>query len=105
MLKAIPGLKLVEMAYNRQLSMCCGGGGNVEMVNPELSAKVARDEAQDNRRHQGRHGGVLLPAVPENHRHQARRDKVNLVVKDLTELIFEAMDVSKRRIKRIKDER
>jgi len=27
--QAIPGLKLVEMAYNRQLSMCCGGGGNV----------------------------------------------------------------------------
>jgi Fe-S oxidoreductase len=91
-LKSIPGLKLVEMAYNRQLSMCCGGGGNVEMVNPELSAKVAEMKL----------GAIAdtkadlvvsscqqcLRTIATN----ARRNKVNLVVKDLTELVFEAME-------------
>jgi Fe-S oxidoreductase len=27
LLKAIPGLKLVEMPHNRGTSLCCGGGG------------------------------------------------------------------------------
>jgi heterodisulfide reductase subunit D len=40
-LKAIPGLELVEMAANKALANCCGGGGNVEMVNPDLAAAVA----------------------------------------------------------------
>ena len=47
-LRAIPGLELIEMAANRALANCCGGGGNVEMVDPDLAAAVARrriDEA------------------------------------------------------------
>ncbi|MEW6263313.1 MAG: (Fe-S)-binding protein [Thermodesulfobacteriota bacterium] len=41
-LQAIPGVTLVEMAKNRRLSVCCGGGGNVEMFDPALSAAVAQ---------------------------------------------------------------
>ena len=41
-IQAIPGVKLVELAQNRNLSVCCGGGGNVEMVDPELSAAIAQ---------------------------------------------------------------
>ena len=40
-LRAIPGLELREMAANRALANCCGGGGNVEMVDPDLAAAVA----------------------------------------------------------------
>ncbi len=40
-LRAVPGLELVEMAANRALANCCGGGGNVEMVDPDLAAAVA----------------------------------------------------------------
>jgi len=90
-LKAIPGLKLVELAHNRQLSMCCGGGGNVEMVNPELSAKVAQmklDEIADTG------ADMVVSSCQQCLRTiatRARRQKINLVVKDLTELVAEAM--------------
>ena len=90
-LKSIPGLKLVEMAYNRQLSMCCGGGGNVEMVNPELSAKVAEMKL---RAIADTKADMVVSSCQQCLRTiatKARRDKVNLVVKDLTELVFEAM--------------
>lgn len=90
-LKAIPGLKLVEMDYNRQLSMCCGGGGNVEMVNPELSAKVAQRKLQDIA---DTKADMVVSSCQQCLRTiatRARRDKVDLVVKDLTELVFEAM--------------
>jgi Fe-S oxidoreductase len=91
-LKAIPGLKLVEMAANRQLSTCCGGGGNVEMVNPELSAKVADMKLKaiaDTR------ADMVVSSCQQCLRTiatRARRQKVNLAVKDLTELVFEAME-------------
>jgi len=90
-LKAIPGLKLVELAHNRMLSMCCGGGGNVEMVNPELSAKVARKKLQDIA---DTKADMVVSSCQQCLRTiatRARRDKVDLVVKDLTELVFEAM--------------
>jgi heterodisulfide reductase subunit D len=90
-LKSIPGLKLVEMAYNRQLSMCCGGGGNVEMVNPELSAKVAEMKL---RAIADTKADMVVSSCQQCLRTiatKARRDKVNLAVKDLTELVFEAM--------------
>jgi heterodisulfide reductase subunit D len=90
-LKCIPGLKLVELAYNRQLSMCCGAGGNVEMVNPELSAKVAEMKL---RAIADTQADMVISSCQRCLRTiatQARRDKVNLVVKDLTELVFEAM--------------
>mgnify|MGYP001156522988 CR=1 FL=1 len=90
-LKAIPGLKLVELAHNQMLSMCCGGGGNVEMVNPELSAMVARMKLQEIA---DTKADMVVSSCQQCLRTiatRARREKQNLVVKDLTELVFEAM--------------
>ena len=90
-LKAIPDLKLVELPHNRQLSMCCGGGGNVEMVNPDLTAKVAQmkvDEVLSTG------ADMVVSACQQCLRTiatRARRQKIDLVVKDLTELVAEAM--------------
>ncbi len=90
-LKAIPGIELVEMPNNRQLSTCCGGGGNVEMVNPELSAKVAQMKLQailDTG------ADMVVSSCQQCLRTiatRARRQKLDLVVKDLTELVLEAM--------------
>jgi len=41
-IKAIPGVKLVEMKFNRESAFCCGGGGNLEMNDTELSGQVAQ---------------------------------------------------------------
>ena len=40
-LKRIPGLKLVESRFNREKSVCCGGGGLLPMFAPFLSPQVA----------------------------------------------------------------
>jgi heterodisulfide reductase subunit D len=40
-LAAIPGLQLVEVRECREGSLCCGGGGALEMVDPELVTRVA----------------------------------------------------------------
>jgi len=44
-LQAIPGLELVEMQHNREISLCCGGGGGrmwFEGHNPEASLAQER---------------------------------------------------------------
>ncbi|OGS42190.1 MAG: hypothetical protein A3K67_05235 [Euryarchaeota archaeon RBG_16_62_10] len=40
-LRAVPGVALVEMTNSRELSRCCGGGAGVKTAYPEVSRKVA----------------------------------------------------------------
>ena len=90
-LKAIPGVELVELPHNRQLSMCCGGGGNLEMVDPDLAGKVAQmkiDEILSTG------ADMVVSSCQQCLRTiqtRARKQNIELVVKDLTELVFEAM--------------
>jgi len=90
-LKSIPGIQLVEMPMNRKFSFCCGGGGNLEMTNPDLSAKVAAIKL-DMVEKTG--ADMVVTACQQCVRTiatKARKEKRGLVVKDLTELVLEAM--------------
>ena len=40
-LRAVPGLKLIEMRNSREKARCCGGGAGVKTAYPELSGKAA----------------------------------------------------------------
>ena len=86
------GLKLVELTHNRQLSMCCGGGGNVEMVNPELSGKVAQMKLDDIATTGAEMVVSSCQQCLRTMASRARRQKADIVVKDLTELVAEAME-------------
>jgi len=40
-LKAVPGLRLIEMKNSKEKARCCGGGAGVKTAYPEISAKAA----------------------------------------------------------------
>lgn len=44
-INAIPGMKLLEAAERRESGLCCGGGGDVEMVSPQNVRQVAQKTA------------------------------------------------------------
>ncbi len=71
--------------------MCCGGGGNLEMVNPELSGKVAQMKIEEIKQ---TGADMVVSSCQQCLRtiySRARRENIDLVVKDLTELVTEAM--------------
>ncbi len=40
-IKRVPGFEFVEMENNREHALCCGGGGDLETFQPELTIEVA----------------------------------------------------------------
>jgi heterodisulfide reductase subunit D len=57
-IQSIPGLNFVELAENRKKALCCGGGGDVEMYDNVLTARVAVKRAG-----QARDAGATLFAT------------------------------------------
>ena len=47
LIREIPGVKLVELPRNRENCRCCGGGGNLEMTNPTLSAQITEEKVAE----------------------------------------------------------
>jgi heterodisulfide reductase subunit D len=79
------------MPNNRELANCCGGGGNLEMVDPDLSAEVAQMKIEEILKTGADMVVTSCQQCVRTMATRARREKINLVVKDLTELVAEAM--------------
>jgi Fe-S oxidoreductase len=89
-LAQIPGVTLVEMPENREGSHCCGGGGNLESFDPELSEAIAA-----RRIHQAGETGAktVLSACQQCERtlfSAARSERIRVRAKDIVELVLDA---------------
>jgi len=90
-LRAIPGLKLLEMGRSREAAWCCGAGGGVREAFPDFSAATAKkrlEEAADTG------AEILASACPLCERglaDAARAENENLKVYDVLELLRMAL--------------
>jgi len=90
-IRAIPGLTLVEMAHNRASCLCCGGGGNLEMIDAGLTTGIAGakvEEALETKAH------AIVTSCQQCVRTittHCRRNKIDMEVLDITQLVQRAM--------------
>ncbi|MCR4406168.1 MAG: (Fe-S)-binding protein [Anaerolineae bacterium] len=92
-LAAIPGLQFVEVHERRERGLCCGGGGDLEMVDPALAQRVAQRTAS---KLAATGAQVIATACPQCVRTLARGTEQavpGVEVKDLVELLAEALDI------------
>jgi len=104
LLKLIPGVKLVEMARNRDDSLCCGGGGGGMWLDAHIVANGGR-RLSDERVQQAADAGaevlaVSCPYEPSRFEDAAKVTGLEgkLKVRDIIELLAESMDLGERNI-------
>jgi len=90
-LKAIPGVTVVELENSRAKSVCCGGGGNLEMVDPGITAAVAQKKLEEIERTGAKIVVTSCQQCVRTIKGRARKRKSDLEVMDLTELVLQAM--------------
>ena len=86
----IPNLTLVEMPENREGSHCCGGGGNLESFDPELSSSIAAERI---RQAADTGAKTVLSACQQCERTlfaAARAERIRVRSKDIVELLLES---------------
>jgi heterodisulfide reductase subunit D len=91
-LRAMPGVELVEMKGNREECKCCGGGGNLEMVNPDLSAALAEAKIEEIK---ATGAEVVITACQQCIRTiltTARRKKIPIAAMDIIEFVSKNMN-------------
>ena len=90
-LKSIPGLTLVELESNRAQSVCCGGGGNLEMADSGLSGTVAQKKIEEIQRTGAKTVVTSCQQCVRTIKGRARRQKIDLNVCDITDLVLQAL--------------
>jgi len=90
-LARIPGLEFREMSASRENALCCGGGGDVEVADHDVTTAVAgRRVAQA----QATGAKYVLSACQQCKRtlqEGARQNKIRVRAMDLTELVWQSM--------------
>jgi heterodisulfide reductase subunit D len=90
-LRAMPGVELVEMADHAEHCKCCGGGGNLEMVDSDLSAALAREKIKQI---QATGTSTVITACQQCVRTimtTARREKIPIKAFSITEFVLKQM--------------
>jgi len=91
-LRAIPGVELVEMEGHKEQCKCCGGGGNLEMVDPELSSALAQAKIKEI---QATGTETVITSCQQCVRTimtTARRKKIPVTAMDITEFVLKNMN-------------
>ncbi|MGD8882073.1 MAG: (Fe-S)-binding protein [Desulfobacterales bacterium] len=87
LIQSIPGVKLVELSENREACRCCGGGGNLEMIDAELSKEIARQKIEAVIQTGAQAVVTACQQCVRTMTTYVRRNKVPLEVLDITQLI------------------
>jgi heterodisulfide reductase subunit D len=90
-IRSIPGVELVEMEHHREACRCCGGGGNLEMIDAGLSGDIAGQKIREVLAAQAQAVITSCQQCVRTMKTYARRNQIDLKVMDITEFLKEAL--------------
>ncbi len=90
-IKAIPGVKLVELPNSGQSCQCCGGGGNLEMTDRDLSAGIAKKKIEEVLSTGAQAVITSCQQCVRTMTTFVRRNKISVEVMDITQLLAKAL--------------
>ena len=89
---SIPGVRFVELHHNRGDCRCCGGGGNLEMIDTQLSGDIAKEKIEEIVSTGATTVVTACQQCVRTMHTYVRRNKISLDVMDITQLIEKALD-------------
>ena len=98
LIEAVPGVELVEMAHNKTTSLCCGGGGGGMWLDgfrwEKAESRLSEWRIREAVTAEIDILAVACPYEPPRFEDAAKaiQGAENLIVKDIAELIFDAID-------------
>jgi heterodisulfide reductase subunit D len=90
----IPGLELKEMAASRQNSLCCGGGGDVEISDPTVTSGVAGRRLSQVAATGARYVASACQQCKRTLQEGARRHRVRVRAVDVVELVWRSVEAA-----------
>ncbi|MGI6285736.1 (Fe-S)-binding protein [Neomoorella humiferrea] len=91
LITSVPGIELIEMERNRANSLCCGGGGNLEMVDQQLSAAIGSLKVEMIKRTGAQTVITTCQQCKRTIGGAIRKARVRVRVQDLTEFIVSSL--------------
>jgi heterodisulfide reductase subunit D len=96
-IRAIPGVRLVELPHSRESCSCCGGGGNLEMVDAELAAKIAQQKIDEVLSTGAQAVVTSCQQCVRTMTSYVKRNKIRLEVLDIVQLVRKALAPAAKR--------
>ncbi|MGD8837422.1 MAG: (Fe-S)-binding protein [Desulfobacteraceae bacterium] len=90
--QSIPGIRFVELPNNRENCSCCGGGGNLEMIDAKLSGNIAANKMKEVRQTGAEAVVTACQQCVRTMTTYAKRNKVPVEVMDVVQLLYKALD-------------
>ncbi len=90
-LKAIPGITLVEMERIKDQGWCCGAGGGVRTAYPDFAYKVAQERVEEARETGAEAIVTCCPYCEQNLADPLRAEGEHMKLFDLTDLVLQAL--------------
>ena len=90
-IRAIPGVKFVELPRNRENCQCCGGGGNLEMIDAGLSSAIAKRKIDEVISAGAQAVVTSCQQCVRTMTTYVKRNKVPIEVMDITQLVHRAL--------------
>lgn len=93
-LTCIPGLELREMDASRENSLCCGGGGDVEISDPSVSRGVAGRRMEQVEATEARYVASACQQCKRTLQEGARRHRIRVRAVDVVELLWRSINAA-----------